>query len=126
MHHSVPQKCLNCLVGLFAFSLVFGAFSLHAAEPALLSPTCKNPAPLKGKWDPQASGYIIVYKKDLADPAKATAHIASKHGLTVDHDLASVGMFSTRKITPRQLAKLRCESQIAFIEYDSSVSISGK
>lgn len=126
MQVSVPPKYMSCLGGLFAVVLAFWAFSLHAAEPALLSPTCKNPAPLKGKWDPQAPGYIIVYKNGLADPAKATANIASKHGLTVDHDLASVGMFFTRKMTPQQLAKLRCESQIAFIEYDSSVSISGK
>lgn len=91
----------------------------------IIAPLCKNPAPLHGQSNPNAPSYIVVLK-DGTDVAKTTNLLGKKHGFTVQAEMSSLGMFSLQGLSAQQLASLRCEPQIKYIEHDSVVSIQSK
>lgn len=85
-------------------------------------PACENPHAISGAPDPLAPGYIIRLV-DGVDPVAESTRLAAKHGFTVRfvYEYTLPG-FSTRDVTTRALNGLRCESSIAYIVRDGSVS----
>jgi len=116
-----------CNLAILVFAC--GQFILCAAaapqKPEVLTPACKNPAPLQGQWNPDAAGYFAIFK-DGVDGPKTTDLLMKKHGFTVEGDLSLTGMFFVKALTPKQIAALRCEPQIRLIEHNGVASVSGK
>lgn len=86
---------------------------------------CGNPAPLKGQFDPKAPGYIIVFKDDV-NVAAEVERLKRNFEIQVGHifDSALNGFSATMTDDTRE--KLRCETSINYIQYDSSITLSSE
>lgn len=118
---TVQAACVFGVMCLFVNNMVYAADS--AANKGALKPACKQPAPLQGQFNPKAPRYIVSYKVNVQDPAKETEALVNKHHFLVERDLPSVKLFFVKELTPQQLAALRCEPSIAYIEFDATATI---
>jgi hypothetical protein len=73
----------------------------YASEPPVLAPACDRLAPLNGKWDSRAPGYIVQFVDDVADAEWFTYELARKYAFT-PHHVWSVAIkgFSVRDMDP--------------------------
>ena len=81
-----------------------------------VAPACANPAPLLGKFDPRAPGYLVALVS--AKNFEATvATLAARHGFQVEYFYETIHSFAVR-LEPETVAALRCELQVKFIEHN--------
>lgn len=78
---------------------------------------CAQPAPLLGRNDPAARGFIVVYT-DGVDPVVETSRLAAKYDFTPAyvHTAALHGFAAT--LSPDALAALRCERCVAYVQHN--------
>lgn len=109
--------------GLMVFSLLAATPMLFGAtnDSEAVKPSCENPAPLEGKYDSAAPGYIVMFKK-VPDPTAETVRLASLYGFKIDTFLQTIYAFSA-KLSPGVVAKLRCDPSIKMIERNLSVHV---
>jgi hypothetical protein len=86
-----------------------------------VNPSCEKPAPLEGKYDPAAPGYIVMFNK-VPDATAETVRLASFYGFKIDNFLQTIYAFSA-KLSPQVVAKLRCDPSIKMIERNLSVHV---
>ena len=90
----------------------------RAADPLYrLSPPCSAPAPLRSaRPQDRAPGYIVTYRSGT-DSRMVTAELASKYGFSPEFVYTVVPGFAA-VLSEQALAAIRCDSRIAFVEYD--------
>jgi hypothetical protein len=86
----------------------------------LVPPACSDPAPLLGKFDPRAPGYIVVYN-DGVDARLETARLAAAYGFVPTHVFEFAIRGFGAELTPEVVAGLRCEATIHIVEHDAVV-----
>jgi len=96
------------------------AASAPATDPAtVIEPSCGDPAPLEGTYDPRAPGYIVSLEQGT--DAQATADdLAARYGFEVQRVFQSLPGFSA-ELTPEVVAAIRCEPVVVLVEYDGVV-----
>lgn len=89
-------------------------------DPSIvIEPSCSDPAPLEGTYDPRAPGYIVSFEQGT--DAQATAdELAAKHGFEVQRVFQSLPGFSA-ELTPEIVAAIRCEPVVVLVEHDGVV-----
>jgi hypothetical protein len=98
-----------------------------AAIPEVLSPSCNQPAPLDGRHDPRAPGYIVQLVDDVADVHSFVHQIAEKYSFTPSavYETAIKG-FAVKTMKPEALASLRCEPKVRGISFNEQTTIAGR
>jgi hypothetical protein len=110
--------------GLIVFSLIVSASMLFAAtnpDSETIHLSCAAPAPLEGKYDPAALGYIVMFK-NVPDATAEIVRLASLYAFKVDNFLETIFAFSA-KLSPEVVAKLRCDPSVKMIERNLSVHV---
>jgi hypothetical protein len=79
-----------------------------------------QPAPVLGKYDPAAPGFIVQYR-DGIDAVAETSRLASKYGFTPTYVYSAALRGFTASLTPDVVASLQCELSVANIEHDGVV-----
>lgn len=96
------------------------------APPAVHAPACEQPAPLNGKWDRKAPGYIVMFTEDVVDARSLAYELGDEHGFTPHGIYGASKGFSVSELSPRALADLRCERQIRGVWFDEHMRISSR
>jgi hypothetical protein len=78
---------------------------------------CANPAPLEGRRNSAAPGYIVVFK-DGTDAAAATEQLARKHGFVPSYVYTRALAGFAAQFPDSTLAALRCEPVVKYISHD--------
>jgi hypothetical protein len=89
----------------------------HASgdRSAEIAPPCTNPAPLNGRYDPEAPGYIVVYKAGTDERAE-TDRLARQYGFVPRHVYDSTFLEGfAADLTSETVAALRCEPVLDYI-----------
>ena len=96
------------------FVLLCAGSSLRAQSP----PPCPTPAPLVGPASCDLAGYLGIFKMGT-DPVTVTHILEVRYGFVADKIFGSavLGFYASR-LSAQQVAFLRCESQIAYVERD--------
>ena len=84
------------------------------------SARCVQPAPLLGRYDPAAPGFIVQYR-DGIDVVSETGRLASRYDFTTTHVYTAALHGFAAPLTPDVVASLRCESSVAHVEHDGVV-----
>jgi hypothetical protein len=87
-----------------------------------VAPACAKPAPLEGKYDRRAPGYEIELNGTAQDFWSTVGRWEREYALRVDSKLYLFNMIQVT-MTPDELARLRCDPAVKFIEHNSVVSI---
>jgi hypothetical protein len=95
----------------------------RASSTFAVAPACTSPAPLHYAIAP-APGYIVVFHPGQNVEA-VTAELAARHGFTPISVFAAIGLGFYAELTPAQLAALRCEPVIDYIEQNAWTSAAG-
>ena len=97
--------------------------------PPVLEPACSDPAPLKGKYEPRAPGYIFTLTGGVENrtPEEVRA-LVRELADTYDFEPASVyehalAGFFVEELPPEVLAALRCEPIIERISHNDLYSL---
>ena len=120
---------MTSLSRLAVLSLLLGSLSAQAVydpyqkRPRISRPACSGAAPIVGTWRPDTPGYIVFLAEGLPQPEKVTATLAKTHRFQVGTEFPKVGIFVVRELTSGQVAKLRCDKQVSYIEYYSGAPI---
>src|SRR5215208_8453232 len=79
---------------------------------------CLRPAPLLGRPDPAAPGYIVMFRAG-AEPRAEAARLAAKYDLvpTAVWDAPLLSGFAAA-VPPRTAARLRCEPAVDHVSHD--------
>ena len=87
-------------------------------------PSCADPAPLTGTFDPQAPDYIVLFH-DGVDPAAETARLEAAYEFTARHVYTVVldGFSAMLDDDVRDL--LRCEPTVKSVSHDAVVHGTG-
>ncbi len=88
-----------------------------------LRPPCEHPAPLLGKPDPAAPGYLVVFHEGVQARAE-TDRVAARYGFRPIHVYEHALRGFSADLTPAVVANLRCEANVRYIEYNATVSAS--
>ena len=97
-----------------------------ATTPEVLAPSCGEPAPVDGKYDPGAPGYIVQLVDDVADVTSFVHQMAQKHSFTPDAIYqTSIKGFSVKAMKPEALASLRCEPKVRGVSFDEKTTVAG-
>jgi len=113
-----------CLAGFVFLGGCVDRSPVGAPAPTveIVPPSCIRPAPLVGRFDPRAPGYIVDLSNGV-DVAVETARLGEKYGFTARWVYTAVlGGFSA-ELTPQAVAGLRCERTVQSISFDQQVSI---
>jgi hypothetical protein len=81
---------------------------------------CEHPAPLVGKADPAAPGYIVTFHDDV-DAQRETDRLAALHGFTPRHVYRHAVRGFSAELPPEVVERLRCEPAVKAVRHDSSV-----
>lgn len=119
--HTVLKIMLLATVALFSQSAAMAAPASRAFQP--LPPECEKPAPIYGKWNPETPGYLIGYKDTIKSYKQATRALTNTYKLKVEKDFPAIKLFYVKELSHQQLAALRCEPAISYLEHDSMVGI---
>jgi hypothetical protein len=84
------------------------------------SDRCAQPAPLLGRYDPAAPGFIVQYR-DGIDAVSETSRLASRYDFTPTYVYTAALHGFAAPLTPDVVASLRCESSVASVEHDGVV-----
>jgi hypothetical protein len=106
---------------LVAFAMISGCVS----APEVVEPNCSNPAPLAGKFDRRAPGYIAMFVDGVTNAEAMTRELAREHGFTPESTFRTIKGFSVQVLTPTALAGLRCEPTIKGISFNERTQIAG-
>ena len=88
----------------------------------LLQPSCSSPAPVLGRFDPDAPGFIVVFKGGV-DAAQETPRLASLYGFTPRFIYTHALQGFSAQLTPSALAAVRCESSVNYAEFNARMTI---
>lgn len=102
------------------------ALSACHAESLLLSdsgvPPCAAPAPLEGRKDPRAPGYIVVYRSGT--PVRTTTfRLAAQYGFRPRYIYEHALLGFAAELSGLAVAALRCEPVVQRISHDALVTI---
>ncbi len=115
--------------GLLLLVLLVACDSTSAVAPVLptveiVRPPCEHPAALLGQFDPQAPGYIVVYR-DGVDAKAETDRLATKYEFQPRFVYIHVlGGFSA-DLTPPVVADVRCEATVDYMEFNQRFTLDG-
>ena len=120
-------RSLRLLVpGMLLATAACGGNLLPEPEPTtLVTPTCESPAPLLGKPDARAPGYIVVFK-DGTDVDRAVAELAGRYGFRTRYVYRGGPLGFAAELTAAQVAGVRCASTVRYVEHDAVASIGAK
>lgn len=95
----------------------------RAADPGYrLTPPCSAPAPLRSaRPQDRAPGYIVTYRSGT-DSRMVTAELASKYDFSPTFVYTVVPGFAA-VLSEQALAAIRCDSRIAFVDYDIVIQV---
>jgi hypothetical protein len=82
-----------------------------------IKPPCESPAPLEGRFDSRAPGFIIELQP-AADVVSVAHDLAIKYGFHVRTVGAPGTIFSAGPMTSQTVAALRCDSALKAISHD--------
>lgn len=116
-HFATTISSITC--SLLACLIVNGG-SLYSETVA--NAYCENPAPLKGQFNPDVPGYIVVFKENI-DSATEANRLINIYKIQLGFIYSTALNGFSAEMTDDTKEKLRCESSVAYIEYDSQVSI---
>jgi hypothetical protein len=97
--------------------------AIQPGETFAVQPSCPNPAELNRHRNP-APGWIVVFHEGQ-DVAAVTAQLAERHGFTPLAIYAAIGLGFYAELSPQQLATLRCEPVVDYIEQNAWAHIAG-
>ena len=90
----------------------------------LVVPSCSSPAPVLNAYDPGAAGYLVKLREGRNVEAQSVA-LANNYSLKVNAAWEFIGTFHA-SMSPANLAKLRCDSRVEFVEFNSSTHADGR
>jgi len=117
MTHSI--KYLSIIISLIACFIVN---SCSLDTESITNAYCESPAPLNGQFDPDVPGYIVVFNENI-NSATEVNHLINIYEIQVGFIYGAALNGFSAEMTDDTMEKLRCESSVAYIEYDSQVSI---
>jgi hypothetical protein len=82
---------------------------------------CSTPAPLLGRADPKAGGYIVQFRDGVAVQPEVD-RLAAKYKFTARHVYQSALRGFSAELTVATLAGIRCEASVVSVEYDGTVT----
>jgi len=100
------------LVAALAWSLV------ACASPS--GPSCADPAPLTGTFDPRVPDYFVVFH-DGVDSAAETARLEQAYGFTASRVLTGALNGFTANLNDDLRDSLRCEPTVQYVSHDALV-----
>lgn len=95
----------------------------RATRTFAVEPACPSPARVSYALAP-APGWIVVFDPGQ-DVAAVTAQLAARHGFTPLSVYAAIGLGFHAELTPQQIAALRCEPVVDYIEQNAWASLAG-
>jgi hypothetical protein len=125
---------VNAGFGVYAYASVVRSDSGDATFVAgsgvrfgnelLLPAACANPAPvnLTPPGSQEASGWIVVFRDDVADPEALARQLAAQYGFTVRTFYADAFKGFSADFGQETLAELRCLPSIAWISQNTVVN----
>jgi len=82
-----------------------------------IKPPCESPAPIEGRFDSRAPGFLI-HLQPAAD-AKSIAHdLASRYGFQLGTVVSGGTVITAGPMTPQTVAALRCDSAVKAITHN--------
>ena len=118
------RRSVKFTVALLASSLSVAALiACQTPSAVVLNPPCSVPAPLLGKFDRRAPGYIIMLRKGFFASDEGS-RLALKHGFTPSFVGTRSRIFSGN-FEPTTIAALRCEPSVELIEFNQIGTLSG-
>jgi hypothetical protein len=87
-----------------------------------VAPPCAKPAPLEGKYDRRALGYVIELNGTAQDFWPTVGRWEREYSLHIDSKLYLFNMIQVT-MKPDEVARLRCDPAVKFIEHNSVVSV---
>jgi hypothetical protein len=109
---------IRALIIYFLAVSVSPVFAATNSDLEVVRPSCSEPAPLEGNYDPQAPGYIVMLKK-TAEATSEMEVLSKRYSFKIDYPFESISSFSA-KFSPDVVAKLRCEPTVKIIERNRS------
>jgi hypothetical protein len=88
--------------------------------PFDVAPTCSQPAPLLGKYDRRAPGYAIAISGSVPEFWSTLARWDHEYSMQVDSKYSEMNMIQVTP-TPAEVARLRCDTAVKFIEHNAVV-----
>lgn len=113
--HRAQYWVIGGAIGLLAIT-VAGCREVSAPN----ADRCAQPAPLLGRSDPAAPGFIIQYR-DGVDAVAETGRLAGKYGFTPSYVYTAALHGFAAVLTAEVLAALRCEATVANVEHNALV-----
>ena len=110
-------------LGLLASSVAV-ILSCRSVTGLDVVPLCAAPAPLLGKFDPEAPGYIVVFHPGV-DPAVETARLAARYGFQPTYVYGAALRGFAAALSPTVVAAVRCEASVSYAEHDAIATIAG-
>ena len=86
----------------------------------LLKPSCTSPAPVLGRFDPGAPGFIVVFNAGI-DAAQEASRLAGVYGFTPRFIYTHGLQGFSAQLTPTTLAAVRCEVSVNYTEFNARV-----
>ena len=111
------------LAQLWMAAGAIGLLAITAGCQAVSDPVwerCAQPAPLLGRYEPAAPGFIVEYR-DGVDAVAETGRLASKYDFTPTHVYTAALHGFAATLTSDVVAGLRCEESVAYVEHDGVV-----
>ena len=110
-------------------SLALVALALAACSEDPTSPPTVSPAPnvlsfSRSQSTPIAGRYIVVFKDDVQDVDGEADRIAARHAGTVKYKYATALKGLALELPDAEVAALRAEPSVAYVEQDQTMSIS--
>jgi hypothetical protein len=90
---------------------------------AFLGQVCFHPAPLHGKFDPRAPGYIVIFRRGM-DAKDETERLEADYGFSATWVWTITPGFSAG-LDESVRDMLRCEPAVEFIEYNALLQVAG-
>jgi len=120
MTFALPLALLVALVTCGGSSSPTAPAAPAPTDPStVIEPSCSDPAPLEGTYDPRAPGYIVSFVQGT-DARASAEELAAKYGFEVSRVFQSLPGFNA-ELTPETVAAIRCEPVVVLVEHDGVV-----
>jgi hypothetical protein len=113
------------MIRTFRFAAPVVALAAAACAGNLLppdDPPCASPAPLQGAPDPRAPGFIVVFR-DGTDVDATVGRLTARYAFQTKHVYRSALLGFAADLTPVQLAGVRCEAEVKYVEHDGAMRL---